>query len=256
MPLPFFTHNTPSAADAPFPYTLKVSPRAQSARLKMTPHGGLVVVVPPRFDKKQIASLLQHHEAWIKKVQAKFEAHRQPSLALAENGLPSSVTFPDFAESWSVSYAQTGSGEVELKEQQDNTLFVFGDVADTALTQKLLCSWLKHRAQVHLLPELEKLAAAHGFSYTSASVRLQHSRWGSCSSRRSITLNSKLLFLPDYLVRYIMVHELCHTVQMNHSRAFWSLVHQHDPLCQSNNMEMKHAWKYVPAWVGSGAHHN
>ncbi|EAT58357.1 M48 family metallopeptidase [Chlorobium ferrooxidans] len=250
MPLPFFTNNTPSAAGTPFPYTLKVSARAKSARLKMMPHGGLVVVVPPGFDKKQIATLLLHHEAWIKKVSARFDAHRPDPLPLSAGGLPCTIDFPGFAESWSVTYKDRGSGEVELIEEQERTLLVSGDVADKALTQKLLSLWLKKRAQVHLLPALEKLAAAHGFSYTSAGVRLQHSRWGSCSSRRSITLNSKLLFLPDYLVRYIMVHELCHTVQMNHSRAFWSLVHQHDPLCQSNNREMKHAWKYVPSWLG------
>ena len=234
---------------APFSYTLKVSPRAKSARLKMTPHGGLVVVIPPGFDKKKIASLLLHHEEWIKKVTAKFDAHRQTPPPLSENGLPATIVFPDFAELWSVEYMHTGNGEVEMVERQGNRLMVSGDVANTALSCRLLCSWLKHRAQEHLLPALEKLAAAHDFSYASAGIRLQHSRWGSCSSRRSITLNSKLLFLPDHLVRYIMVHELCHTVHMNHSREFWSLVHEHDPLCHTSNLEMKSAWKYVPEWV-------
>jgi predicted metal-dependent hydrolase len=150
-----------------------------------------------------------------------------------------------------VTYTHTVCGEVALVERQGNTLLVSGEVTNVALSRKLLCSWLKHRAQLHLLPALEKLAAAHDFSYASAGIRLQHSRWGSCSSRRSITLNSKLLFLPDHLVRYIMVHELSHTVHMNHSRAFWSLVHEHDPLCHSNNLEMKTAWKYVPEWASA-----
>jgi len=217
----------------------------------MTPHGGLVVVVPPGFDKKKIASLLFNHEEWIKKVAEKFDANRQSPPSLSENGLPDGIVFPDFAESWRVTYTHNGSGEVELVERQGNTLLVSGDVVNIALSQKLLCSWLKHRAQVHLLPALEKLAASHDFNYDSAGIRLQHSRWGSCSSRRSITLNSKLLFLPDHLIRYIMLHELCHTVHMNHSRAFWSLVHQHDPLYRSNNLEMKTAWKYVPSWASA-----
>ncbi len=247
------THHEAATGLAPFPYTLKVSPRAKSARLKMTPHGGLVVVVPPGFDKKKIASLLLHHEDWIKKVTAKFDAHRPAPPPLSDNGLPATIAFPDFTESWSVAYTQTGIGEVEMEmvERQGNRLLVSGDVANTALSCRLLCSWLKHRAQVHLLPALEKLATAHDFSYDAAGIRLQHSRWGSCSSRRSITLNSKLLFLPEHLVRYIMVHELCHTVHMNHSRAFWSLVHEHDPLCHSSNLEMKSAWKYVPEWASA-----
>ena len=243
------THQTVPVGGSPFPYTLKVSPRAKSARLKMTPHGGLVVIVPPGFDKKRVVSLLLQHEEWIKKVTAKYDAHRPIAPPHSENGLPATIVFPDFAESWSVAYMHNGIGEVKMVEQQGKSLLVSGDVANTALTCKLLCSWLKHRAQLRLLPALEKLAAAHNFSYDSSGIRLQHSRWGSCSSRRSITLNSKLLFLPDHLVRYIMVHELCHTVHMNHSRAFWSLVHEHDPLYRSNNLEMKCAWKYVPQWV-------
>jgi len=232
-------------------YTVKVSQRAKSVRLKMTPHGGLVVVVPPGFDKKKIAPILLHHEEWIKKVTAKFDLHRQTPPPLSENGLPVTIAFPDFAESWSVAYTQSGIGEVEMVERQGNCLLVSGDVANTSLSCRLLCSWLKHRAQQLLLPALEKLAAAHDLRYDSAGIRLQHSRWGSCSSRRVITLNSKLLFLPEHLVRYIMLHELGHTVHMNHSRAFWSLVHEHDPLCHSNNLEMKSAWKYVPEWVSA-----
>jgi predicted metal-dependent hydrolase len=241
---------------APFPYTLKVTKRAKSARLKMTPHGGLEVVVPPGFDKKKIVSLLLQHEEWIKKVSAKFDSHRQEAPPSLENGLPESICFPEFAESWSVSYTETENGKVRLVANvgtiggaTEKTLLVSGDVKDTALCRKLLSSWLKRRAELHLLPSLAKLAAAHDFTYASAGVRLQHSRWGSCSSRRSITLNTKLLFLPDYLIRYIMLHELCHTVHMNHSRAFWLLVQQHDPLFRRNNQEMKSAWKYVPQWV-------
>jgi len=231
------------------PYTIKISPRAKYARLKMTPYGGLVVVVPKGFDKKKISSLLLHHEEWIKKMAAKFDALRQDSVSVRDKGLPSQIVFPDFSETWSVVYNHAGSGGLELVESNGNSLFVSGDAADMVLCRRLLCSWLKHRARAILIPSLEKLAAAHGFNFAVAGVRLQHSRWGSCSSRRSITLNTKLLFLPDYLVRYIMVHELCHTVHLNHSRAFWSLVHQHDPLCYRNDLEMKTAWKYVPEWV-------
>ena len=72
MPLFLSTDNVAPTQRAPFPYTLKVSVRAKSARLKMTPHGGLVVVVPPGFDKKKIAALLLCHEEWIRKVTAKI----------------------------------------------------------------------------------------------------------------------------------------------------------------------------------------
>ncbi|MEI8032364.1 MAG: SprT family zinc-dependent metalloprotease [Chlorobiaceae bacterium] len=233
------------------PYTLRVSHRAKCARLKMTPHGGLEVVVPRGYDKRQIPLLLLHHDAWIKKTAARFEAERPEPQPCRENGLPQLIAFPHFKEEWRVEYVHAGSGEVRLDEGAAAILRVSGDIDDAALCQSLLSTWLKKRAKSLLVPSLESVAAAHGFRFTSAGVRLQNSRWGSCSSRRSIILNAKLLFLPDYLVRYIMVHELCHTVHMNHSRAFWSLVRLHDPLWRSNDREMKTAWKYVPAWVAA-----
>ena len=231
--------------------TVKVSARAVRPRLKMMPHDGLVVVVPVGFDQKQIPSLLLRHEVWIQKVAAKLEGERQEPLAVTEEGLPRIIAFPHFAESWEVEYMQTAIGEGQIKERGQNSLLVSGDVANRVLCQRLLHSWLKHRAKVNLLPSLGQFAAAHKFDYAEGKVRLQHSRWGSCTSRRTITLNTKLLFLPEYLLSHIMLHELCHTVHLNHSASFWALVQQHDPLWRRNNNEMKSAWKYVPQWVSA-----
>jgi hypothetical protein len=57
------------------------------------------------------------------------------------------------------------------------------------------------------------------------------------------------LFLPAELVRYILIHELCHTVHLNHSREFWSLVARFEPRWKSLDAQMNGACKYVPLWV-------
>ncbi|TLU85621.1 MAG: M48 family metallopeptidase [Chlorobium sp.] len=229
-------------------YTVKVSKRAKNARLKMMPHAGLVVVVPSGFTQRKIDSLLQQHEAWIRKAARKIEAHRPEPLPMEENGLPSAIHLRYLSEEWSVSYHTRSSRSVRA-DHEGMALHVPADPSDREQCRKLLLSWLRLRAGKVLLPRLGEVAEAHGFGFAKAGVRLQHSRWGSCSSRGRITLNTKLLFLPDYLVYYIMVHELCHTVHMNHSRAFWELVKRHDPLCRASNREMNTAWKYVPEWA-------
>jgi predicted metal-dependent hydrolase len=80
--------------------------------------------------------------------------------------------------------------------------------------------WLKREARRHLPDWLALVAEDTGHRYQRVSVRLQRSRWGSCSSRGTISLNAKLLMLPR-MRRYVLVHELCHTLHMNHSPAFW-----------------------------------
>ena len=98
----------------------------------------------------------------------------------------------------------------------------------TERTQKVLSQGIrgamKHCAGVMLPPRLEALAKKHGFRYSRCSVRDVQSRWGSCTSRGSINLNIHLVLLPDILIDYVLLHELCHTVEMNHSDRFWALL--------------------------------
>jgi predicted metal-dependent hydrolase len=76
-----------------------------------------------------------------------------------------------------------------------------------------------------VLPErLKMLARRHGFQYASVKINNSRTHWGSCTSRKSINLSLSLMTLPEHLVDYILLHELCHTVEMNHSKKFWSLM--------------------------------
>ncbi len=70
-------------------------------------------------------------------------------------------------------------------------------------------------------PLLLALAAQHDITVTRVSVRNQRSRWGACSARGAITLNWRLLLTPGFVREYVMLHELMHRREMNHSRRFW-----------------------------------
>ena len=90
--------------------------------------------------------------------------------------------------------------------------------------RKAVTTALARRAKELLPPRLKLLAAEKGFVYNSCTVRNVHSRWGSCNAKKNISLSIYLAILPNELIDYVLLHELCHTVEMNHSDRFWALM--------------------------------
>jgi predicted metal-dependent hydrolase len=82
----------------------------------------------------------------------------------------------------------------------------------------------RQRASKELPQQLVVLAARHDVSVTRVSIRDQRTRWGACSSSGSITLNWRLVLVPDFVREYVMIHELMHRRELNHSRRFWKHV--------------------------------
>ncbi|MBR4293672.1 MAG: M48 family metallopeptidase, partial [Bacteroidaceae bacterium] len=85
---------------------------------------------------------------------------------------------------------------------------------------------LRNIAQRELPSRLKELADKHGFQYTRVTLRDSHTRWGSCSNRASISLSIYLQLLPQHLIDYVLLHELCHTMELNHGERFWALMNR------------------------------
>lgn len=91
-----------------------------------------------------------------------------------------------------------------------------------------------------LLPKmLNSLALRHGFVVKGLKIRDMRTRWGSCSSEKRISLNQRLLLLPDHLIEHVLLHELCHTVVMNHSQQFYDLMSRLNPNSKLYDSELK-----------------
>lgn len=100
---------------------------------------------------------------------------------------------------------------------------------------------LKEVARGVVLERLEHFNQHYGFKYGRVSIRNQTTRWGSCSSKGNLNFNYRIATLPKHLADYIVVHELCHRGQFNHSQKFWDLVGE----TVSNHEELQKELKRV-----------
>ena len=97
----------------------------------------------------------------------------------------------------------------------------------------------REEAREKLGNRLSELAQKHNFQYNRVSIRNQRTRWGSCSSKDNISLNMKLLHLPEHLIDYVLLHELVHTRVKNHSKSFWDELETVVPNARSIDKQLR-----------------
>ena len=226
------------------------SQRAKHVGLRLSRQAGLLVTVPRGVTLARADAVVLAKSAWIIKHLTRF-ATLPPAIPVPSvpAPLPLAIELPALGETWTVAYERSGLSGVSIRALEPGQLQLRGAVADDELCRGALRLWLAQRAQVTLLPQLRELATVAGFRYERGQIRGQRTRWGSCSGRGTISLNWHLLFLTPEQVRYVLLHELCHTVELNHSLRFWRLLQQHQPDSEGLRKTMRRAWQELPAWL-------
>lgn len=100
----------------------------------------------------------------------------------------------------------------------------FESVATQSMIRTAIENAMRHEAKRLFPAMLHKQASLYQFEYTDLKINKSRTRWGSCSSRKSINLSYYCLLLPEYLIEFVILHELCHTIEMNHGDKFWKLL--------------------------------
>lgn len=206
--------------NAPFDYSIRVSRKARYAKLQIKPYLGLEIVIPTRFPKKAVPDLLREHADWILRQLDKHN-HRFKTPTLPQ--------------------------EVTLSINKSVVSIISSDDFEIDLTQ--LRRLVRREAWKLLPPMLEVLSRECGLAYKKISIRSQKTRWGSCSSRGTISLNDQLVFVPEDTARYLMIHELCHTRHMNHSVKFWQLVESFCADFRGHERILNQARNDIPEWL-------
>ncbi|RPI07340.1 MAG: M48 family peptidase [Zetaproteobacteria bacterium] len=230
-------------------YRLRIAPWARGISLRVTLTGAVEVVAPRRYSPRTIARLLRSEAEWIASAQAAVAERRRALPPPPAWELPPEISLPGVGARWAVATRPTAARGVRVFPASPGLLVVAGSVADPAACRYSLRRWLLREGQFHLPPRLASLSRGCGLPYARTTVRLARSRWGSCSRRGVISLNARLLLLPLALVDYVIVHELCHTREPNHSPAFWRLVERHCPTYTARRQELRAAGRRLPTWI-------
>ncbi len=237
---------TPTMLRALPRYRIRRSSRARHVNLTINPTDGLVVVIPRGFDVRLIPGLIHEQRNWI---DVRLE---QLSDALNVDEIwqpPEQVVLPAVNETWTIGYRANPSATVRIVSCDDKVLRATGAIDNETKLRAALRRWLKRRAQATLPSRVAELAGMHGFNCARITIRHQRSRWGSCSTRNTISLNAKLMFVSAELVDHVLLHELCHTVHAHHGDAFQNLLASLTPNHRQQRTALRKAWSAIPSWA-------
>jgi len=203
-------------------------------RLRMNYRNQLIVSAPVNLSNRKILSFVESQRLWLKENIAhapkiiRVDEWLQKNPFLSANG----TRFPIQLKSTTGSRAnytfESSSSAIKLHIPGQNE-----DACKTLL--KLVKAFSKDTLGYRLAYHTNNL----NLKYERLTVRDQISRWGSCSNKRCISLNWRLILIEPELQDYVILHELAHLTEMNHSKQFWKLLDSYDPLRSKHEFELK-----------------
>jgi predicted metal-dependent hydrolase len=229
--------------DASPGWNVRISRRARRLSMRVFPGGRVEVVVPPGVGIPAIERFVAQHRDWAERRAREF------ALLVPRTGdrRPTSVELALTGQRWTLDYQVARRAQV-VDAGEGGLQVRLPEITDRRVGAAML-RWLSGVAARELRVRLDDVARDVGLDYTRLHVRRQRSRWGSCSAAGTISLNLCLLFQRPAVVRYLMVHELCHRRHMNHSARYWQLVESFEPHWRALDAELLGGWRHVPAWV-------
>jgi len=207
---------------------ITVRTNARARRIIMRPQvDGVQVTVPPRTTERLLTDTLNHFRQRLRARQLEMQKGAE------EKGTGNScinLSFRLETDLISIALERGTRKDFYLRTEQGRTVIVCPP--DTDFNEPTRQEWLHRvveralRLQAErVLPErLRALSVLHNLPFNTCKVNVSKGRWGSCSGRKDISLSCYLALLPPHLRDYVMLHELCHTREMNHGPRFWALL--------------------------------
>ncbi|MGM0376780.1 MAG: M48 family metallopeptidase [Bacteroidota bacterium] len=207
------------------PVKLRCDRRCKRLSIRIKPFEGVVAMFPPGFSPKKALAFVEEKKGWIRQNMKKIEASENNRTIFDEHT-------PFRTRSFELKVHREPREDIRLK-LENGILSVFCpdhvNMAN-APVQDAIRDGIERAMRIEaktILPlKVRDFSAQYHFRPGKVFIKNLKSRWGSCSAVNNINLNLQLMRLPEHLIDYVVLHELCHTVEKNHGPRFWRLLNQ------------------------------
>nr|WP_241696906.1 SprT family zinc-dependent metalloprotease [Mariprofundus sp. KV] len=208
--------------DHGFSYNLIRSAKRKTLSIIIRANSDVDVLVPTRTPIAFVEQFVSSKSAWIKK-KLHFNSEIRPSVKLKTFTRDEPFLFKGNTVNLDI---QTGRRAVAIVENKLTVTLPASTAVEkkTALIRRVIEKWYRQQAEIHLKQRTEQLAKVLGKSPTHVGVKGYRSRWGSCHLDGRIYFNWRLIMAPEWVIDYVILHELCHLIHHNHSKNYWALV--------------------------------
>jgi predicted metal-dependent hydrolase len=192
--------------------------------------GTLLVRAPIRVSQKKIESFIEEKSGWIHEKQGIALKARQK---LGQRNYSDGDKYLFQGRSYQLEIVSKSSSPLSL-----NNRFIL-DKRYHSRAESAFTAWYRLEARICFIQRTECLAARFGYQYNQIRISSARTRWGSCSSNGNLCFTWRLVMAPPKVIDYVIVHELAHLVEHNHSRTFWDRVKSHMPDYQKHRRWLK-----------------
>jgi predicted metal-dependent hydrolase len=200
-------------------FGVRRSSEATKPRIDVDIHG-VTVIIPNSVDV-QPTEVLRENAAWVVEKQRNFERHREK---IPDRSFEGGETFPLLGTERELIIEPARSHSVT-----DTSICLRKSTVEQSTVKQVLENVYRREARDHFSERADYYAEEMGVEYGKIEIRNQRTKWGSCSTTGTISLNWRLVMAPPEVVDYVVVHELAHLREANHDDVFWSLVAEYDP---------------------------
>ena len=204
-------------------FNLRRSLRARLIWLKVGLDGTITVTIPRSYPAKLVPDYVRKNAAWIVRNLEKFDRQVEPAGRAAP---AKSISY--LGRPLELVRERCITGSEGVTRCADKLIINVGE-SESGSGDEVLSAWLKQEAIQIISARSRDWAGRIGVKIKKITFRDQRTRWASCSQKANLSFNWRLIMAPEAVLEYVIIHELCHLKQMNHSRSFWQWVSRFCP---------------------------